>query len=888
MCKQITAAENLQLFDKMRIAAIESTNDAIMCVKEMIEDPDFSTSGKKTLEKLEYSKHILEDNTLPISLMASFQQGKSTTTAAMADGRVITPCGQGIRTSSIPVTIYNSKFSTELTINPYSKQVLTQHVIDSCSSYLDNTSTDAYDLDEETSRSLLESAVKQEIESYRNASNYDPEKMSLLRSAILILSFYNCDEYKNLLNGHYKTISDIQPFIAFPADLESRWEHLKEYGFDIVKQCDSDGKPLFDAKSSLYVFVDNIVVPVHSEFMGETGTAIIDAPGTMASNEDTERALNAAASAAVVLFLVTGNTQLSSVDIEMLRTLKNAGMAEKVVFIVNFFKNPDVIKDNIEKTIISQIQSVGYTSEHHKKLLYYNAFLAQRAAQGQLFLDHNMDPLTANSIVADANSRKTRFTTVEDAWLKTTRKVLRAIDADDTADKLSELGLCQETVELIAIESKWKEMIISLREHVMNNRVSGVLKDLGVQPVNDGLEAIEEALKAKEKATEITLEKIKKEYEEAKRLLEMFSDEVEDVVSVNLNQSIDKVFAESYYDEVILGAIYDTAKGAAPEVFAQTGIIGNIRDIADKAKRLGEKAINAVADFLVGEKPIFEHDPNGLREQCNAIISRHYRRVILEKGHAWSQGLESSAEYADNIKTKVKHIQKSLKRTWNNLALGENALLSEISPFQDNFSGEISKDAASIDVRDIISNTTAAAQIGISALFKGVGIGFGTLVGGTWIYYFVLPADFIIPGFAEVITLASVIVAALVYAIAAGKKAKKIESIEEEIIAGLTKTVSIQKKRIIENTINGDMNNKPPIPGVSCIRLFYVTLFEGIVEKQRKELDDAYKEKLKVFEKSSEEKERIAEKAKKWRTERVEPIRKKLSEMLNQIDSIWG
>lgn len=52
-------------------------------------------------------------------------------------------------------------------------------------------------------------------------------------------------------------------------------------------------------------------------------------------------------------------------------------------------------------------------------------------------------------------------------------------------------------------------------------------------------------------------------------------------------------------------------------------------------------------------------------------------------------------------------------------------------------------------------------------------MGFGTLVGGTWVYYFVLPVDFIIPGFAEIITLAAVIVAAAVYAVAAGKKGEK-------------------------------------------------------------------------------------------------------------------
>lgn len=891
MGRNMNPTENLALFDKMRMEAIGSTNDAIACVKELVKDADFAAYGKKNLEKLEYSRHILQDNTLPLSLMASFQKGKSTTTSAMADGHEITPCGKGgggIRTSSIPVTIYNDKNSTKVVVNPYTKAVLLQHVLACCGAHLDNEDVSLYDLDDMESRRLLRKAMEVELQNYRETPDYSLDKLSVLRSAVLILSYYGNKSHRKLMNDGFKSIADIQPFIAFPSNLEARWEKLRDYGFDIVKQTDENGELLFDELSSLYVFVDNIVVPVHSEFMGETGTAIIDAPGTMASNEDTERALKAARSAAVVLFLLTGETQLSQVDLEMLRTLKNAGMAEKVVFIVNFFKNPDIIKENIEKTILTQIKAAGYTAEHHKKLLYYNAYLAQRAAQGQLFLDNRMDPLTADSILKDAAKRHAKFTTVEDAWRKTTLKVLRAIDAEDTADELVDLGLCGQTVESVARESKWKEMITSLREHVMNNRVAGVLKDLGVQPVLEGLQSIEDALAHREKAASDTEETVKKEYKEAQKLLKQFSDEVEDIVSLNLGQSIDKIFAGSYYDDVVLGSINEAADTAAPGVFKLTGIVGNLKDIADKAKRVWEKSVNNVSEFFTGKRPLFEHDPHGIKEKCNAEINRCYRKQMIELGHAWSKDLESSVEYIEHIKNKVRHIQKSLLKTWDSLGLDENELLSNITPFPNDLSGLISKDAANIDVRDIISNTAFAAQIGISAIAKGVGMGFGTLVGGTWIYYFVLPVDFIIPGFAEIITLASVIVAAAVYAVAAGKKAKKIESISEEIKAGLSKALSSKKSEIIDNIIKGDTNAEPPAPGVSCIRLFYTAFFDGIVEQQRTELENVYKEKMEDLKKSSAERARIAGKANKWRTERIQPIREKMVDMLNEINSIWG
>ena len=193
MKRELDPSENLKLFDKLRMEAIGRTDEAINCVKELMEDDDFEAYGKKNLEKLEYSRHILQDNTLPLSLMASFQQGKSTTTSAMADGHEITPCGKGgggIRTSSIPVTMYNDANSTEVVVNSYTKMVLTQHIIACCTAHLDNADPTAYDLDSNKSRKLLQAAVESEIKNYRDAADYDPDQLSVLRSAVLILAYY--------------------------------------------------------------------------------------------------------------------------------------------------------------------------------------------------------------------------------------------------------------------------------------------------------------------------------------------------------------------------------------------------------------------------------------------------------------------------------------------------------------------------------------------------------------------------------------------------------------------------------------------------------------------------------------------------------------------------
>lgn len=88
--------------------------------------------------------------------------------------------------------------------------------------------------------------------------------------------------------------------------------------------------------------------------------------------------------------------------------------------------------------------------------------------------------------------------------------------------------------------------------------------------------------------------------------------------------------------------------------------------------------------------------------------------------------------------------------------------------------------------------------------------------------------------------------------------------------------------------MKGDMNAVPPAQGISYIRLFYQTLFEGIVERQRTDLDKTYQEKMQDLKKSSADRMRIAGKANRWRTEQIGPIREKLSDMLDEIDDIWG
>jgi len=85
-----------------------------------------------------------------------------------------------------------------------------------------------------------------------------------------------------------------------------------------------------------------------------------------------------------------------------------------------------------------------------------------------------------------------------------------------------------------------------------------------------------------------------------------------------------------------------------------------------------------------------------------------------------------------------------------------------------------------------------------------------------------------------------------------------------------------------------DANANPPAQGIGFIRSFYVELFKGAVKQQRQTLEENYQQALNDLAMSQAARDALAEKAHNWRTQRIEPLRIRLDDVLAQIRSIWG
>lgn len=310
----------VECFDHYRKTLVELTEKAAQDVDELANDETFKRFKLTTLdeiltasESINYHLSIIKQNVFPIALFAKFQAGKSTTAAAMADGREINPCGRGgggLRTSTVPVTIYNDDRDTKVKINLFRKEDLAKFIVDAVDEHLKSkdaekdskgTKKDSknrtkylqYDLDNPQDFACLKTALEKELANYAKSTvPYDFNRLDLLKEAILILAFYNSESYKKLKAGAFSTIESIQPFLTDKN--RGKWDDLKKEGFNLVFRKNSNPALNFNEMECLHVFIQDIVIPVKSKFMRESGTRVTDAPGIMANSKDTERALKAA------------------------------------------------------------------------------------------------------------------------------------------------------------------------------------------------------------------------------------------------------------------------------------------------------------------------------------------------------------------------------------------------------------------------------------------------------------------------------------------------------------------------------------------------------------------------------------------------------------------
>ena len=880
-------------FDKYRDWLLDCSDKGIGYIEDLKQESALSNLLKDAEYRLLYSQTILQKNIIPINPFAASQTGKSTTTSAMVDGRNISPRGKGgggLRTTAVPLTLYYDPEKTASELSLYSREELVNQVLESAGSHLDSGRQEPYDLDNPDDVALLWEALEAEFDLFCKDPGFSLNREALLKHALLIMHFYGCEAYQKLYAGKI-TEDEINKFIAFSTDPEVCWKRLRERGIDLLNDLNENGQPLFDQVENLHVFIRSVSRPVDSEFMKETGTAVIDAPGIKMSVEDTRRALKCASEAAVVLYLLDGEHQLTQEDKEMLRTLRDAGLSDKVIFAINFRRSVEAIKaSGVEKSLLSSIEEAGFTAPQHKQLLYYNALLALLAAQGGLILRGELDAATEMQIRTEAEhtypKMKDRFAAmdVEKIWEYMVRKLLMSLNEDEVEEVLSEEGLCENTLELIRKASRWDDAVQKLRDFVLENRASGVLRDLGAQPICDVLNAIEDGLSLCEQDALRSEKDAQSEYDAAKSLLDKYSEEVECVIDDRLGGDMDTGLADDYIDSVLLGAVPGTAQEAAVRIYEENSLMKNIRVIGARALQMGQKIVNAVGSWFSNDELVHVKKVESVKERCADIAKTSYETHIAELHTKWNANLESTPVYEQRVKRPVERVMKDMERKWTELGLNQNNLIGKTPALPVDITGSLSKDVVNVKRMYDELSYGMNVPVNISPVLTGWLAGAGVQAGLYIIYMYLLPIDFIIPGFGTIMTIAALAVMALVTLISNDAKERQILKIQEELEKSICAEISKRRSEIRKNVIEGTLKE----PGLRFVREFYTSAFAMTIQHQREELEKKFSQVKAMLALHAVERARIAALAKEWREEKIIPLREEIDRIIDEINKTWN
>ena len=847
------------IFEKKRNNLLDLLNDAQTIYQIFLNDGNFSSLAKNLKKEVDSTMKRCKENLFSIVLIAPFQTGKSTTITAFANGREISPRGLGgggIKTSACLVKIHNSTSDDNLAqIIWRSKEDLMSRIMEflggqiaalykkeknrSADTPTDKELMDFVDISTSTGIARIKSILNTEKKIFNEVSNqYNEERLDFLKFALLVTEFYNEHELQALRKQSFFSIEIVNKYIQFPRDLRKRWLEMNPSKFSLSE--------------AIYVFIDEVIIPVSSKALEKNGTAIVDAPGLFISRYDTQLAMKAMDDASSVFYLFTGEKEPSEEDKKVLTKIKASGIGDKVIFGVNFRKTPEQIERiGIADSIRSLLKELKYDKPHQTRLFYYNAVFAMRALQGKAILSDTLDHHTKLCIEEDAQILGGNVSTVEEAWMETTDDALATVRPKGWRQFMNS-GLCEESVTFLHEMSLWTETSNAINDYIFTNRARSVLIDQGAKSVIKVLRDADESLESKEKNTQQTLQEQAVEYQKALKLMDEFIRDCEGQIANYITDQWERELANDFYDSIILQAIQKTSDTAAPKIREEVGVSGIAKNIWTKTTNVFRKEKKA-----------------GMEEICANIIKQHFNGHLEELTLMWKNTIKKKQNkiYSQTVEKNVLLFLELIKRNWKDID-SKLSILKNLDDFP-KITGNIFVDIQSPGMSPEDLDTLKGIAISDALKQFGLVLGAGAVgVGVSMVGWFGL--DLLLPGLGIIMVLIT---------------ATMMMIFHEESIEKIR--INLHKSFVIE------MNNKSKEiksnlqTSLKVIREYYEKLFKAQLQRMKKKLENRIKSEKEFLEKSLEKREKIAEVAKKYRTKYILPLRIKLDGFEKSVDEIW-
>ena len=527
---------------------------------------------EKYAAELKATARKCKEDQFEIALVGEFQGGKSTTFNALCDGRDISPrglAGGGIKTSAAVISAQNiSDDSTKDGLKEWAEvtfktpsalsfglydclrgallenKEFKELVGKSDEAYVEEMMTDVgfssiVDLTDSRQRECIVKSLHKLWKRWEeNKGAVSDDELDLLRIATLQLRYFDTPEYRELITKTVLPIVSFQKLVAFPKDWNVRWMQGESAAFSL-EEC-------------AFVFIESVLVRLHSHNLERLGCRVTDCPGLFANAYDTAVAKRTISNADGVWYLLNGEKQIGEKDIKILRAIKSLQMLEKVNATCNL-KGPHEQKI---AEILPQTKAILKNIGVDIEVFPYNARLAFLATQGDLLLDRSnlFSEYDRACMVVDAKE-KNHNADPKAMWTKMVRRAgsnteLEEVENVDAHDS--------ESVALVRKESFLDDILGTVERSVVAKKSRSILIDKGSARAAKALVEYEGTLKAVEDAALAKEDEWKRKVEAATQQLNEFIDRAKKALERSALSSAKDSLADQMARELIQTAIDDT------------------------------------------------------------------------------------------------------------------------------------------------------------------------------------------------------------------------------------------------------------------------------------------------------------------------------------------
>ncbi|NLF19751.1 MAG: hypothetical protein GX595_21170 [Lentisphaerae bacterium] len=630
-------------------------------------------------EDLKAIRRKLRENQFSIALVSKFQGGKSTTFNALNGGRPLSPMGSGISSTSATVcrawnvedpakqgadVVWRS--DRELVESVF--DLVRERLVEQDEKRFAGSRYDRHDLNlaAPADAALFAAVVRAETDDYlkdRGAytskeiqSSRQPiqgsDKVALLFIASVIARYRDHHDIQKLKSRSGFSLEEAGSLVRFPT-------RFAEKQLDFL-----NGSEPFSPKELAFAFVREVNLRVPSPHLARLGVAVTDCPGLSASAYDSQITMDIVRESDAVWYLLDGNTAIGRFEGEDIRDIHKA-VTDKMFFSVNLRSSIDPSRSHIENVIVPGMRQALEPLQVCEPLYSLHVLLAYLAMVGPDLLGGKADKATRDLLVNKAHDVNVAAKTAEEAWERVANKMLRLLAVPQyqefagLSSKLSAKG-----IGIIREASGWDVVLDQIEGFVIRNKGRTVLVDSGarraIRVLDEAGETLADSIRVREEGVVKAREAYARQLEE----LEAFGETTNKAVGRLDFDKASRRLAEDFIDAVVLQAVPEAARIAAPGVARSQDYL---RKTWQLAKSLAKGEI-----------------PKPLGNEIEAILQQALREASAPAREAWIRGVRSGTNgLFSAFLGEFGQCVADLDRTWQGSESGPSAVSALPSPVPD-------------------------------------------------------------------------------------------------------------------------------------------------------------------------------------------------------------